>query len=683
MRENSLETLRPRRQIWIPKAICIMSTVPYYDFFQCVLLDLYYTMTNDFAEMAVDSWTMTMTDLRLHAEQGADRKQQDCSKRELRSFKQFFSIEQYVKQLVYGLPPHKEGLQIKYQINSEFLNLRFGSYFVLDIPADNQLPYVNTRFFDRFFRIMRVDEIVALYTALLSEDKSILMVCEDKFDIIPFITTLLDLMHPFQWCLSKIPFLVMEDPNDTSNPLLGVINGIQNIIIGIHESSYRTMRLILEEENEPERLENMIIIELTGLYQSDDINGDDTLPLPPANLSTTRDSAVLAGESSMRGSAVPGMGASNNHKSEGKKPRISKSMLGAPNISYPDEKSKPKRLFQFAFPAEPPRAEDYLEKIEYDFKNKHNNEHKNLELPYKLEKELIAEINTQLAKVREAEKERLKKNKDNKNEFKQDHQANYGNLLQKEHIKAIREKFYDTTSKLFYNWYKYMFKENYSVGFKIAEFMAQENCFFNDNGWFYHNMFYNDLYEEPENKKEPEQPNNQKYKIKQQYFNFFIENSFELLNQDSSRQDVRINHFYHKMLDLELQNYRNTGVDDKIKQKLINAQQWLKHERGIMGPLYIKFDNIKSAHVPLFQVLKSIDHNITNFYKDNLKKIQENPCFGDEIDGLFCFKKFIEGGYYFYFLFPQLDLNLIENQDLMHTFDRSEHIHKALQAWEE
>lgn len=40
--------------------------------------------------------------------------------------------------------------------------------------------------------------------------------------------------------------------------------------------------------------------------------------------------------------------------------------------------------------------------------------------------------------------------------------------------------------------------------FKITEFMQQENFFFNDNGWFYHNMFYNDFYVEPVNKKEPE-----------------------------------------------------------------------------------------------------------------------------------------------------------------------------------
>jgi hypothetical protein len=60
-----------------------------------------------------------------------------------------------------------------------------------------------------------------------------------------------------------------------------------------------------------------------------------------------------------------------------------------------------------------------------------------------------------------------------------------------------------------------MFKENNNISFKINEFMGQENFFFNDNGWFYHNMFYNDFYVEPDNKKEIETPENAKYKIKQ------------------------------------------------------------------------------------------------------------------------------------------------------------------------
>lgn len=43
----------------------------------------------------------------------------------------------------------------------------------------------------------------------------------------------------------------------------------------------------------------------------------------------------------------------------------------------------------------------------------------------------------------------------------------------------------------------------------------------------------------------------------------------------------------------------------------------------------------------------------------------------------------MEGGHYMYHLFPRLDLKLIENQELMQTFNRSEHIIKALQAYEE
>lgn len=36
--------------IWIPKALCIISTKPYYDFFQLILLDLYYTLFQNAAQ---------------------------------------------------------------------------------------------------------------------------------------------------------------------------------------------------------------------------------------------------------------------------------------------------------------------------------------------------------------------------------------------------------------------------------------------------------------------------------------------------------------------------------------------------------------------------------------------------------------------------------------------------------
>jgi len=37
----------PKEHIWIPKAICLVSTLPYYDFFTNVLIDLYFTVFHD------------------------------------------------------------------------------------------------------------------------------------------------------------------------------------------------------------------------------------------------------------------------------------------------------------------------------------------------------------------------------------------------------------------------------------------------------------------------------------------------------------------------------------------------------------------------------------------------------------------------------------------------------------
>jgi DNA polymerase elongation subunit (family B) len=58
--------------------------------------------------------------------------------------------------------------------------------------------------------------------------------------------------------------------------------------------------------------------------------------------------------------------------------------------------------------------------VEYDFKNKQNNEHKHLELPYKLEKELVNEILSQMNKARDAEKDRLKRMKERGDNLKVD-----------------------------------------------------------------------------------------------------------------------------------------------------------------------------------------------------------------------------------------------------------------------
>ena len=64
---------------------------------------------------------------------------------------------------------------------------------------------------------------MALYTALISEDKTILVVCENEFDLVPFSTVMTSLIYPFEWCMSIIPYVV-SDPEDPNLNLLEFIN---------------------------------------------------------------------------------------------------------------------------------------------------------------------------------------------------------------------------------------------------------------------------------------------------------------------------------------------------------------------------------------------------------------------------------------------------------------------------
>jgi hypothetical protein len=74
-------------------------------------------------------------------------------------------------------------------------------------------------YYDRFVQMLKVEDIVALYTALLSEEKSILIVCREKFDFMPVVLSLMSLMHPFEWPFPVIPF-VTADPNNPNKDQL-------------------------------------------------------------------------------------------------------------------------------------------------------------------------------------------------------------------------------------------------------------------------------------------------------------------------------------------------------------------------------------------------------------------------------------------------------------------------------
>jgi hypothetical protein len=131
---------------------------------------------------------------------------------------------------------------------------------------------VNPRFFDRFFLLIKTEEIVALYEALLNE-KTILVVCESKHDVLPIVFTLLDLMQPFEWMLSIIPFLYSDE--DYPNwELFEMINFPQAIIIGIHKSSFQFIQEKMIEDfnyckqnNKESKMTDIIVLDLTYTYR--------------------------------------------------------------------------------------------------------------------------------------------------------------------------------------------------------------------------------------------------------------------------------------------------------------------------------------------------------------------------------------------------------------------------------
>jgi len=112
--------------------------------------------------------------------------------------------------------------------------------------------------------LIKVEDIVALYSALISEEKTILIVCEDPFELIPISETLTSLIYPFEWCLPIIPFIV-SDPNNPSYDLFEFVNHMQSIIIGIHKTAYQDVKYKIEDE--ADKCHNIVVIELLDCYK--------------------------------------------------------------------------------------------------------------------------------------------------------------------------------------------------------------------------------------------------------------------------------------------------------------------------------------------------------------------------------------------------------------------------------
>ena len=112
---------------------------------------------------------------------------------------------------------------------------------------------------------------MALFTALISEEKTIVLVCDEEYDLISITQVMNDLMYPFEWCLPKIPYLIMHDNNSTE--MLEVLSGIQAVILGVHVDNWESVKLKLLECSEEEH-ENTVIIALSETLLSEIQNGN-------------------------------------------------------------------------------------------------------------------------------------------------------------------------------------------------------------------------------------------------------------------------------------------------------------------------------------------------------------------------------------------------------------------------
>lgn len=86
-------------------------------------------------------------------------------------------------------------------------------------PPINELPYVNRSFFDILFKNLSPDLIVTIFTHLLVERSvsikyslnltQVLIVAPTVDVLLPIITALINLIHPFEWAIC-MPFITRQ-----------------------------------------------------------------------------------------------------------------------------------------------------------------------------------------------------------------------------------------------------------------------------------------------------------------------------------------------------------------------------------------------------------------------------------------------------------------------------------------
>ena len=152
----------------MPKALCIASKYPFFDYFEHILADLYSRLTN---------------------------------KEGLKN-----TLEAHIYRIVFQIDtPPRDRTRTWY------------CGMPISLPAPDDLPYVCTSFFSILLKNMEVDTIIRVFTELLFEEK-ILIVMDNTEDLLPICMALHSLIYPLQYC-TVVPYLVYDGKEITDSNL--------------------------------------------------------------------------------------------------------------------------------------------------------------------------------------------------------------------------------------------------------------------------------------------------------------------------------------------------------------------------------------------------------------------------------------------------------------------------------
>ena len=348
--------------------------------------------------------------------------------------------------------------------------------------------------------MLQIEDIVGVYQALMSEEKTILVVCSEKHDLIPTIWSLMSLMYPFEWQMPSIPFIYAEYQYQ-------YVNHINCTVMGILEDSYDDVKTcILEDcgvndDGTPNLFDRIVVVDLRHNARDQSLVSKSTFNtsfLDTFDSGQLRDTAPsMFSSMAQPENQMPQIEEfdRNYFADSGRVKNQTKSVLRTQETSKPSVVRHEMRNFT---PAQqqalrdlmgvPPVQQSYLksskkgEQIQSQVNSKlkrlyysedeevlketvwgeHLDQDFKFQIPMRMKKQLVDSI------------KRIIKSSTQYNQ-----ETNLFNTSQKlndQQILEIREKFYDTNAELFRNYHSHLAlnPENGNVEFNIEEYIEEE-----------------------------------------------------------------------------------------------------------------------------------------------------------------------------------------------------------------